>query len=119
MAVKQGNDSCGFFVRFPIHKAHMLKQKVTVCGHNSVRFRDLCSAFARIHRFVVENFSVGDVHLLGTTMFDDMDTITAETHVLTPKESNTWKLRLNELTPFIDLDNVLQSLVDGGKYQFT
>src|ERR1700691_4894842 len=92
MALKQGNDSCGFF---------------------------FCSAFSPIYRFVDENFGVGDVRLVGTTMFEDMDTITAETHVLTLKERNTWKLRRNELTPVIDLDNVLQSLVDGGKYQFT
>src|ERR1700691_2643635 len=97
----------------------MLKWKVMVCGHDSVRFCDLCSAFAWIHCFVDENFSVGDVRLLGTTMFEDMDTIMAETRVLTPKESNTWKPRLDELMPFIDPDNVLRSLVDGGKYQFT
>ena len=63
--------------------------------------------------------NVGDVCLLGTTMFGDMDAIMAETCVLTPKESNTWKLRLDELMSFIDPDNVLQSIVDSGKYQFT
>ena len=97
----------------------MLKQKVTLCGHDSACFHDSCSAFARIHRFVDENFGMGDVRPLGTTMFEDMDTITAETRVLTPRESNTWKPKLDELTAFIHPDNVLRSLVDSGKYQFT
>ena len=112
------HNKCAFH-RFPIHKAHILKQKVTLCGHDSVCFRDSCSAFARIHRFVDENFSVGDVRPQGTTNFADMDAITAETRVLTPKDSNVWKPKLDELTPFIDPDDVLRSIVCSGKYQFT
>jgi hypothetical protein len=105
--------------RFPIHKAHILKQKVTLCGHDSMCFGDSHSTFARIHRFVDENFTVGDVRPLSSASTAGMDSITAETRVLTPRENNVWVTRLEDLTSFIDPDNVLRSIVGGGKYQFT
>jgi hypothetical protein len=105
--------------RFPIHKAHILKQKVTLCGHDSLCFRDLYSAFARIHRFVDENFAMGDVRPLRPSSSAGMDSITAETRVLTPQENNIWEAKPEGLTPFIDPDSVLRSIVRNGKYLFT
>jgi hypothetical protein len=49
-----------------------------------------------------------------------MDTITAETRIVTPKESTTWKPRPDALGSTIDPDNLLRSIVrTTGKYQFT
>jgi hypothetical protein len=48
-----------------------------------------------------------------------MDTITAETRIVTPRESITWLSRLDALGPSIDPDNLICSLVLDGKYQFT
>jgi hypothetical protein len=116
--VKQGN-KWQELERLPIHKAHMLKQKVTLCGHDSLCFRDLYSTFAHIHRFVDENFAVGDIWPLGPSSFVDMDSIMAETRVLTPQENNTWNAKPEGLTPLIDPDSVLRSVVHNGKYLFT
>ena len=116
--VKQGN-KWRELERFPIHKAYMLKQKVTLCGHDSLCFCDSYSAFARIHRFMDENFAVGDVCPLGPSSFVDMDSITAETQVLTLQENNIWNAKPKGLMPLIDPDSVLWLVVRNGKYLFT
>ena len=62
---------------------------------------------------------MGEVHLPGPITFEGMNTIMAETHIVTPQESTTWTSRLDALGPSIDPDNLLHSLVWSGKYQFT
>ena len=115
----EGRNECQESARFPIHKAHILKQKVTLCGHDSLCFRDSYSAFARIHRFVDENFAVGDVRPMASSTVAGIDSITAETRVLTPHENNIWQAKPEGLTSAIDPDGVLRSIVRNGKYLFT
>ena len=62
---------------------------------------------------------MGEVRPPGSITFEGMDTITAETRVLTPMESTTWTPRPDALGPSIDPDNLLRSLVRNGKYRFT
>jgi hypothetical protein len=92
---------------------------VTLCGQDSKFFHDSWQGLRRIHHFIDESFPVGEVRPPGPTTFEGMDTITAETHIVTPKDSTTWTARLDALGPSIDPDNVLRSLVRNGKYQFT
>jgi hypothetical protein len=96
-----------------------LKQKVTLCGHNSKYFHDSLQAVGRIHRFIDENFPVGEVRPLGLTTVGSMDTITAETRIVTPNYSTTWTPRPDALGSSIDPDNLLRSIVHSGKYKFT
>ena len=90
-----------------------------MCGHDSLCFRDSYSAFARIHRFVDENFAVGDVCPMASSTVAGIDSITAETRVLTPHENNIWQAKPEGLTSAIDPDGVLRSIVRNGKYLFT
>ena len=90
-----------------------------MCGPDSRYFGDSCQALGRIHRFIDESFPVGEVRPPGPITFEGMDTITAETRIVTPRESRTWASRLDALGPSIDPDNLLRSLVRNGKYQFT
>jgi hypothetical protein len=62
---------------------------------------------------------VGEVRPPGPITFEGMNTITAETRIVTPRESTTWTSKLDALGPSIDPDNLLRSLVQSGKYQFT
>ena len=105
-------------LRFSIYKAHILKQKVSLCGENSDYFPKSCSALQWIHHFINDKFPFREVQQVGCTAFADMEAITAETHVLTLKESKMWKARLNALSPSIDPDSLLHTLVHSGKFEF-
>lgn len=90
-----------------------------MCGHDSKYFQDSWQGLRRIHRFIDESFPAGEVRPPIPITFEGMDTITAETRIVTPKDSTTWTARLDALGSSIDPDNLLRSLVRNGKYQFT
>lgn len=92
---------------------------MTLCGQDSKFFHDSWHGLRRIHRYIDESFPVGEVRPPGLTTFEGMNTIMAETRIVTPKDSTTWKARPDALGPSIDPDNLLRSLVRNGKYQFT
>ena len=90
-----------------------------LCGSDSKYFHDSCQALGQIHCFIDKNFPAGEVHPLVPVTFAGMETLTAETCIVAPRDSMTWTPRLDALGPSLNLDNLLWSLVCSGKYQFT
>src|ERR1700729_947895 len=76
--------------RFPAHRAHVIKQSVTICGDNCKSFGTALAALRRIHQYIDENFSVGVVRGFEISNSAGLDTIVAATRVLTPAESKVW-----------------------------
>jgi hypothetical protein len=105
--------------RFPTHRAHTIKQMVTLCGPGSGLFIAALSALKRIHQYIDESFSVGVVCGYEISNSAGLDTVVAGTHILTPTDSKVWAV-INEGPPAtIDPDNVLRTIMNTGKYQYT
>lgn len=108
--------------RFSPQKAHLLKQSVTLVGHDSAHFRASISALKKLYQYIEQNFAVGLVRPLQVTNpVPDMESeaIQAATRIMTPFESKVWPLALASLTPTIDPDGILREVVNSGKHQFT
>jgi hypothetical protein len=105
--------------RFPAHRAHVLKQSVTICGDNCKSFHTALAALRRIHQYMDENFSVGVVRGFEISNSAGLDTLVAATRILTPAESKVWNPVEAGPSVNIDPDNVLRDLIETGKYLFT
>ena len=110
---------CLGIYRLPAHRAHIIKQSVTICGNNCKSFGMALSALRRIHQYMDENFSMGVVRGFEISNSTGLDTIVAATRILTPAESKVWSPVQGGPSTDIDPENVLRDLIDSGKYLFT